>query len=49
MLNVKSCRGLVVVVTGGYKPITSHPETVVVTVNSDDVGFGINLRGKQII
>ena len=28
-------------------PITSHPETMAVTIHSDDVGFGINLRGEQ--
>jgi len=30
----------------GYCPITSHPETMTVTVESDDVGFGITLRGE---
>lgn len=30
----------------GYWSIASHPETMTVTVNSDDVGFGITLRGQ---
>ena len=30
-----------------FPGMTSHPETVSVSINSDDVGFGINLRGKQ--
>ena len=30
-----------------HPPITSHPETMPVTIHSDDVGFGINLRGEQ--
>ena len=38
---------VVSIATTGYPGITSHPETVNVTVNSDDVGFGINLKGEQ--
>lgn len=44
---VVSCIVIIIdsLATGVYPGITSHPETVNVTVNGDNVGFGINLKG----
>ena len=44
------CHQLLIVLVSlpsSHPPITSHPETMLITIHSDDVGFGINLKGEQ--